>query len=56
MNTISLRAKLKPDANEKHTLVVKSYQFTTNNAKDLCSSNNCIFDITNSRFIELLSI
>ena len=48
-NTISLRAELKPDENEKHTLVVKSYQFTTNNAKDLCHSNNCIFDITNSR-------
>jgi hypothetical protein len=48
-NTISLKAELKPDENGKPTLVVKSYQFTANNAKDLCPSNNCIFDITNSR-------
>ena len=50
-NAISLRTEFKSDEKEIARGIVKTFKFVANNAKELCQSNKCKYDIESGEFI-----
>ena len=50
-NTISLRAEFRCDETEAARGIVTTFKFNANNAREICQSNKCKYDIESGEFI-----